>query len=330
MEEALRSRNVRFGALFVLLGAVCVYVGMWAKQECFFPANDFYCYREAAARILTEDGVAPALSYVGERVSPRTGYAFAHLILHDIGEYAYGMSGDLDEALAQLERYRTSAPPDKDLLPFDGFVHGVVSSYFLASGDPHTYPRLMQEICQSSRSMPGVTRSEASCHHALGHGLVHASANRIAPALTACVTAGTTTAREGCYYGAFMELSFLYLPGYHPGAPRPDSKDASLKELCVNLSEDARPHCMHFVGQSYLHAHPKDFDGAFAECAGLGEFDEICAKRLGQVMVTNYVRDEHEAQVFCKRYAGLLEDVCFDAAREAIDLGFGRESNSFF
>lgn len=307
-----RLRAAGFLAAGLLLAAAAGYA--YAEATCRFPATEFACHLAKVEKVMDERGVAAAMEYADQEVLPRAGYAYLHLVLHLVGERAYAEEGgDLAAAMRYLAPYEGYAETATNLSGFDGFVHGAFSSHFLASGRPEEYPALMKEICGGGLSVPAVTDDEFACHHAVGHALVHASANRADPALAACSAASGEAARDACRYGAFMELAYLYLPGYHEGAPRPDSQGASLAATCARMDQSLAPSCEYFVGQSYLSAHKDDPAGAFAACASLRDGGP-CAERLARLAVASGLAKEKEARAYCAEHAGALAGACTNAA----------------
>lgn len=318
----MRDSRARIILLSMAGIAACLLAVAFARETCRIPGSEYACTLAAVADMLRDEGVAPALAYIDEEIKGRIGYSGTHFILHTAGEYAYQTSGSLEAALAYFAPYEKYAPDGRNLYGFDGFIHGVLSSHVLASG-PARHEEVMREVCEGGVVIPGITDRTYTCYHALGHALVHAKANDLDAAAATCASL-TGERRDGCYYGAFMEIMYLYIPEYHEGAPRPDSAGGSMAGLCERLGEEARSSCEHFVGQSYLNAHPDDIAGAFNECSLLGEGSETCALRLGQISVTSQVSNEEQARAFCAKHAGVLEEVCYKGTVSGIEAGLGR------
>jgi hypothetical protein len=310
---------------FVLLALSCaLLLGAWAYANCRIPALQFECDLAKIDRVMREEGIAEALAYVNDSVMPRAGYAATHIYLHTVGEYAYASTGSLEEALAYLAPYEGYVERSKFLFGFDGFVHGVLSSYIFAAKDESEFAELIEHVCGGGIAFPGIVGEPFPCHHAIGHALVHANGNALAPALAVCAAVEAGAARDGCRYGAFMEAMSLYFPGYHTGAPRPDVVAPSLRVVCDRFSPEEALSCGYFIGQSYLVSHLGDFDGAFAECVAAPVLMENCALRLGQLSVTQVVHTHEAAEAFCLKHAGSAADACREGAKQGIDAGLAK------
>lgn len=129
---------VSCGALFVL-GLIFV----WAQYTCRVPGAQFECELSKIDQMLRTGDVNSTLAYINNEVQPRVGYAHTHFYLHTVGEYAYWQAANLDEALRYADPYTVHIEHSLQLAGFDGYIHGVLSAYFLHTGTPDSFSKLM-------------------------------------------------------------------------------------------------------------------------------------------------------------------------------------------
>lgn len=336
--HSVGSPHRRRRVWFYVGGGVALAIGLvllWGYGTCKFVPNTFGdrygCYLDRVNLILRFEGATPALEYVRTVVYPGNGYAMVHVLLHTVGEYAYYESGgDIMNMYYYLLPYlqlMNNANFYDGFDGFDGFVHGFMTEYLTGQTDP--IPVTMQKLCMGKTKVPGIPIGMFDCYHMLGHGIMHATANDLPTALEYCDTAGNKTAIEGCYYGSFMEDSFLYDPDYHEESPRPDSVGTSMKDVCAQFTGQRAISCDTFVGESYFVGHPRDIAGAFNECQSLAANQDVCIGRLAGVLVASLSRNFGDAQALCEQYASAAyRDTCISSASATIEAGFGIPTQS--
>lgn len=261
------------------------------NDPCLSAIDQYVCYGKQMQSILKSKGVDASIQYVKSVVLVNHGYNLAHILLHGSGEAAYYKEGrDMKKAAAHLEPYLIGQTNEESHQNgFDGYYHGAISAYFEDKSSEESLPKLISNICDGSFDILGITPHSFECYHTIGHGVMHALGNRLHEAINVCADLVSTNAQEGCYFGVFMEQSFLYVPLYHKGMERPDVKGSSLLSVCESFTGIQNKYCAHYVGQVYLTAHPGDLQGAYAECKKLKNFVSFCIERVDFTHIPPYL-----------------------------------------
>lgn len=275
-------------------------------MQCLFATDQYICYGIQTQRILKTEGVDAAIRYVRSVILVNHGYNLAHILMHAVGEATYYKENrDIGKTVAYLKPHLTSIDDREAFINgYDGFYHGAISAYFADRLHEESLPKLISNICGGSIIVPGITSHSFVCYHAVGHGVMHALGNKLGEAIKVCAELDNELAQQGCYFGIFMEESFLYAPIYHKGAARPDVKGSSLLSVCKPLTGAKVEYCTFFVGQVYLTTHPSDLRGAFKECKKLKNFVRPCMMRLAFAYIPQIDPGDYNKLIQICDYAG--------------------------
>lgn len=297
----------------------------FAKDKCTNSQDKYTCYGTEVNKIISQKGVASAMEYVHRVVLPTNGYSIVHIVLHSVGEAAYfEQKKDLTKTLSYMRPYTKYARDGQYLNGFDGFYHGAITAYFFDNKDSELLQSLVAKVCEGQVTIPGIGAGTFECYHTVGHALMNALGNKLQLALASCDQQPSQTAQAGCYYGVFMENSFLYSSSYHPGLPRPDVEGSSMVSVCARFESEKNYYCSHFVGQVYLTTHPGDMKGAFDECKKLKTYNTFCIQRLGVMFIPSHYKGDYSKMIKTCDYAGTqYVSICKAAVDQGVKLGFG-------
>ncbi len=320
--------------IYIYILAICIILATGAaisvralsEATCASHAYSYDCFLKHVNAIINDDGAAESLPYVTDFVFPHLGYWQVHMIMHYVGEAAYRKEGDIGKTLAYLQPYGDFTSEGEFLGGFDGFIHGAVSSYFDDASLGTSYPERMQHICGGGLSIGGFTSDEYTCYHAIGHALMYVSGNKASAATALCDSAPSDTAKAGCYYGVFMEDSFLFWPPYHVGVPRPDTAVPSMIDICKTYTGSKARECDQFIGQTYLtiHASKPDMHVAAKECERLSQDRDLCIERMATLFLPPLVNgSKTPARVCAANLDPAYQTLCIDSVQRGIELGFG-------
>ena len=327
IRRSLYSTGLALALLIIGSGLV------WAYGTCAFESASagklYSCYFSRINTIAEKRGVPAALEYVRFVVYPNNGYAMVHVLLHRVGDLAFYENANVAQMSSYLLPYQNLIQDRLLLGGFDGFIHGYVTEYMESQKDK--IPATMKYLCGGGLQIPTVTTDPGLCYHMLGHALMHASGNELDTALGLCDTASTTVTREGCYYGTFMEDSFLYNAQYHEESSRPDSIGPSMKGVCDRFTGERETYCDMYVGESYLARHPDDTAGAFRECESLKQNQSNCVSRLGNILIASFAHNASDIKTMCDKYASpIYQRYCISSAQESLQAGLGIQSRLSF
>lgn len=302
------------------------------NDSCRTAVDKYACYGKQMQTILKTKGVDASIQYIKSVVMVSNGYSVSHVLFHAVGETAYyKQDRDIKRTVAYLKPYLASIDTqDEHLNGFDGFYHGAISTYFEDRLHEVPLPKLISNICSDSFEIPGISSNSFECYHTIGHGTMHALGNKLNDSIKICAELDNAVAQEGCYYGVFMEESFLFSPLYHKGMERPDVKGNSLIAVCNSFSGVQSASCSHFAGQVYLTTHPSDIKGAFDECKKLTNSVPSCIVRLGVVFIPSHHYGDYEKMKQICGYAGeIYKSTCIDAVNQGVRMGFGGPIKNF-
>src|SRR3989344_1345567 len=147
----------------------------------------------------------------------------------------------------------------------------------------------MEDVCGNYiNSSQNYSSSQAKeCAHGIGHALMYALDNQVAPSLENCRKLPEENLIEGCYKGVFMENGYLYMSFYEGDAPKPQVLGASMVDLCNGLVELEANECAKYVGDSYFAGNRADIKGAVAQCGLLEDKQkqENCIRRISSIYI---------------------------------------------
>jgi hypothetical protein len=307
---------------------------MWNRATCWSTRelDQYNCFLERSTAIGQRHGVEAVLPYATDVMFPRMGYWQLHMIMHTIGEMAYLQKNDIFATLALLQPYEDYTREPEFLGGFDGFVHGAVTSYFGDVADARSYPERMRYICEGSE-IQNITTNVHGCYHTLGHALMYANGNSVDAAIQLCKSAPSKIAQDACYYGVFMEDSFLFWPEYHVGIPRPDAEGSSLAPVCDRYDGSIAFECRKFIGQTYISlrfigttrpAEAGDMIAAVNECERFSPDNPGCMSRLAALYLPPYVGGLATPERVCAlTFPEPHRDLCVEALNDGLRRGFG-------
>lgn len=325
----------RFLAAIALVSLI-VFGGTYYLYRHATCADENYtmtCFLARSDGIIKHYGAKAAFPYVTDVILPRAGYATAHVVMHTIGEHAYFEEGEIFRTLAYLEPYEAYTSQEEFLGGFDGFVHGSVTAYYDDVSDGRSKSERMIYLCEGSE-VKNITTNTRGCYHAIGHAVMYSSGNKIDDAVPICKSALTEEAQNGCYYGAFMENTFLFWTGYHPGIPRPDAMGTSSIPVCGRFTGAVASECHRFVGQTYLAIRLAETDDLSAEdmldatkeCDLLSDTDgrDLCLKRLAALFLPPYVSGSWSEEGVCRAlFPAHHQKICLFALKDGLRRNFG-------
>ena len=315
---------------FVLLGflGLLVAYGTYLPPEdpCAYSSELGNCFGERVQKIIKERGLATGVAYVHNVLLADYGFEVVHMLLHDVGMYAYAKEKDLSRALAYIDPYARTAKYPEYIDGFDGYYHGVIMGFFMSNRDRDVQD-LILDVCERDLVLPGGEKSSTpfNCYHAIGHALMHLYGNVVEKSLRVCDTVVEHAKKEGCYQGVFMENAYLYSSAYSRGVSRESVQGSSMAALCNKQQGLRAETCSRFVGQSYLGLmRPTDLRGAFKECEKVSEHYEVCAQWLSVMFIPIFYGEDHTLMTkACGLAHPLYREVCIETIDFGVDYGFG-------
>lgn len=276
-----------------------------------------------ALAVLEDEGVSSALLFAAQNVEGAETYSIRHFVLHEIGHQAfYEASGDVSKALDFLPDH---AFEREWLYVYDGYTHGVLHSYFFEEKGNKTFLELATESCAEYLAAPTMPHLRAGeCFHAVGHALMYAGDNDIEISREVCSNLPYTWMEEKCLYGAFMELSYLYVPLYHSATAKPELDEDSFVAFCENFPEPSALQCAHFAGSVYRINHNGDVRGALNSCQEFIsiEHQETCVDRIATFGIPPAFGEDIEGMVReCLLLPGHLHEICLDSIQGGVEIG---------
>lgn len=293
----------------------------------------YECYISRFHELMRRDGMEEAVGFVLTAAREDEDPAFAHNLLHPIGQEVYRSVRNLDQARAYLsryyERYRQDLPPGTLLtdVMLEGYHHGVLQAY-LTEHEAVPRPELMRTACRDTIDLerpddPVVRKSSGRCFHALGHALMYANKNHLWRSLADCDRLPQVWTRGYCYYGAFMEHHYRSTVLALHVAPRPEEPEppaGPLGPICERSSEPYRPACHRLVGRDELVRNGGDFGAAFGRCRELDPSDRgpcITETAFGLIALGN---DFKAIAAVCRERAGAeYERACIIGAAVGVN-----------
>ncbi len=296
----------------------------------------YNCYYDKTSKIVYNEGTQAGLEYMEQVVSPKTNFGLSHIIMHEVGHEAWHSTESLDIALARAPDVETL----EEYWKVDGFVHGVFHGYF-----EHEYNETpiadMVKGCsdypmeiQNSQLHPVEKLKALDCFHAMGHGMMSRNGNKVGKSIKDCDLIQGDDARHMCYYGAFMENAYLYLPFYFPEAPRPDVKGAHSLHVCANYTADKLRWCALFPAWSLV-LQGSQVEDAFKICGSFLDIEarKACIQLPSKHMLPRQKKGDYE-QILdtCLALSDELEGTCIQWASNGIRqgvAGYGKNIREF-
>ncbi len=307
-----------FVFLLVLVTVVSAFYFAWGYAACRFVTKKLACYVERNDALFQRKGTEASLQYVYDAVLPYSGYGLVHELLHYVGDNAYNSTKDLGQSLSLVSPYvALFGPEDGEYLRgFDGYMHGVLSAFYLDTKKDRSFEKLSAEICHSEILIPSITTTVFDCFHALGHALVFANENNIDMAVTICQKIEDPDSRNGCLFGSYMEMSKLYDPTYHKSSTRAGISGTSMKQLCDTQASSTKQNCYMFVGESYLLYSGGNLKGALKVCESVADpYVRTCLGRTIRQSLVSRATDLSDIDVLCQKVSEANRQFCSDTGR---------------
>jgi hypothetical protein len=283
--------------LLIILSIVTIsyyftYSCLWKK-----PGESLRCFENRVENVNKLLGTEYTLAYVDKVIFENSDITTTHLSLHKVGNSSYEKSKNLKEALVPIEKYML---PGKYSWAFDGYRHGVYQSYLKEKSEMGIGPvQAIKSICGKYENLILDNFDielfldfieMRQCFHAMGHALMFISANNIDMSLSYCDMLPANLAQnEWCYFGVFMEASYLFWPEWNPDTPINYSKYESLLPICNSFLGTKKKMCESYVGRSNLFFNFGNTNDSILKCKNIDNKEGIlnCVGRTARKGVTN-------------------------------------------
>lgn len=288
------------------------------------------CYMESAVNIAKSRGIVASLEYVHEDVLKNSVYQIVHLVLHGVGHEAYHRTHDVERSMGFIALFYAKEPPEFSYT-LDGYRHGVFQAFFDENKANRTIQELMQESCfkyfhiarvEDMRSDQRIPAEQ--CFHAVGHAVLYAYDNNIDKALVGCEVLPHSWMQNWCFYGVFMEYSYLYWPFWMHEKPMP-SMPESMTILCDRVHVNQRDACSRMVGRAYF--SKGGLMGALKQCALVEERHrrncviETAAPLVPSVYKNNFKKMVNVCREVGSELGSTYEGACIYGVASGIKMG---------
>ena len=273
------------------------------------------CYIQGIREIIKHEGIAAALRYADDKIRKWSTFSITHVVMHEIGYAAGYETNDFEKALSYIPK---SSQHIEHYFHYDGYQHGVFMVLFRKKKDTSTIDTLIREACPRAFE----TRPQLSddmrvaieqCFHAVGHALMYAFDNDPFVALPYCDSLSEGYMKKWCYFGVFMENSYLYSSFHNPEGARPYVTGNSMLPLCFKVDEKYRLECAKFAGRAYLHVERGNWKGLFRECSLFAEKKEreVCVGQGARLFIPMFYENDFKSmEAACENDTPYLKEVC--------------------
>ncbi len=247
-------------------------------------ADEYDCWQEFYASLLSEHGSVVSLSDLKARFEDGSARGFCHEILHRIGRHAFAESGSLGEAFTRGDTFCRS-----------GYHHGVLEGVFTTPGGDSLLMHL-DSVCHDIPGRERYSYNYFSCVHGIGHGLMAHFNHDVFAALKGCDNLSREWERESCYGGVYMEN----IISDTSDQPSQFLKKEDLHYPCNASSPQQQRSCYLMQTSHMLEVLEYDFFAVFAECAAISApLSGICYESLGRDISGQAVGDAEIAAAYC-------------------------------
>ncbi len=167
-----------------------------ALDNC--PQQEKKCLKVSAKLLLDNASFDEVMSVIERNIHDANIFKTCHQITHEFGRIEYEKSKNIREVLGRSNH-----------VCYEGYFHGAAEAYFLDQNISLqvTDERFKNSIPNVCGQIKNYLNSDLymSCLHGLGHALMYVTLNEVPLALLLCDELATTSSREGCYSGIFME-----------------------------------------------------------------------------------------------------------------------------
>lgn len=311
------------------------------RDPCRAVSNQYHCYADRARKIAAADGFQAAFQYVNSAGREFGYHNVLHMAMHEVGRAAYRETQNLDKA---LQYFFNSLDPHYFDFALEGYRHGVFQGFFASQKNSQSMDALIQRAC--GMHMPTATARDPyspredvakQCFHGVGHALMYTYGNDVFRSLAPCDRLPAPWMQNWCYYGIFMENSYLYSslpPFYEPGKPKPFAAGPGMTQLCGEVSRRQRPACARFVARSvFMGAFPQqleEFQRGFDQCRRVDVdeyYRQLCVRDAAVLFIPPPFKSDPEKMFgICER-AGSYKGSCIEGVAAGISLGAAGFSN---
>jgi len=225
----------------------------WIDELCGVdPRTRAECREAAVVRIAELRGIAPAMEAVAHLGAPD---GEGHVLTHMVGIRGFPLAETADEAFAACTPIHQS-----------GCYHGVIQAYFgrlqATDGSEALTTERLDGLCAEYRGEGGDRWLLFQCVHGMGHGVMLVHDNHLPRALESCDLLTSSSEREGCYGGAFMENVMTVVAPHHDhvGEAAGHAHTAHPQDAADEAHEHHQHHQHH---GEHVHAHPGHGEGGF-------------------------------------------------------------------
>ncbi len=291
------------------------------------------CYLEVVREIVKKEGIAAALTFTDKEIREKSTFSITHVAMHEIGFAAAEETNDFEKALSYIP---DSGHNTEGYFHYDGYQHGVFMVMFRKNKEKRSIKTLIREACpQAFESMRArsdhKTVAVEQCFHAVGHALMYAFDNDPFVALPYCDEMPEVFMQKWCYFGVFMENSYLYSNFHNPEGMRPYVTGNSMLPLCMKVDEKYRLECAKFAGRAYMHVKDGNWRGMFAECKGFmnRKEKEVCVGQAARLFIPMFYKSDWDSMVVaCVDTDAELSNICLSEVAVGIRQGAAGVLNS--
>lgn len=305
-------------------------------HNCFQARDSTSCYREISGEFLSKFSLKDILSIIEQNQNQPELFQSCHEMGHFLGREQIRKVKDVQEAMSEC-------------IPicFAGCYHGVLEGYLIdknLSFDVNN-PELIKAIKDLCNSPDKQTSTEVfnQCLHGLGHALMFLTQSDLPKALTLCDNLDSTSVRDWCYSGAFMENSTSstnkdhpskYLKKEDPMYPCTILEDRYLNmcyalqsfyfaevsgydwqktiDLCSRVPQSYQETCFRSIGQNLV-GFTQDLDLIKTNCNLIGptELKQACIQGVEIALSSKYAGDLSKNIQFCSLLDTKYKKSCY-------------------
>jgi hypothetical protein len=215
--------------------------------------TDSHCATDSMSTLSRNETKQTVLDTLNEiTASYDTMDMLCHNQAHHLGEFLYGYSGNLTEALLSADRKCGG-----------GLYHGIMKNYFqtelfFEKANADTIP--VRESCDILGNNP-YSHIRLECTHGTGHALSRAYNLDVFSALKRCDEFNSSIDQRACYRGVFMENLVEH---WNNGGGT--YKQDDIFYPCSNVQEKYAGDCYHYQSQYILGKKKYVVEDSFNEC----------------------------------------------------------------
>ena len=255
-------------------------------------SSGVYCALEHFTRLSSEENQETVLATVQDYLSAlHSAKFYCHKQGHHMGEFLYGVVGNLPDALSAAT-----------LTCGGSQIHGVLEGYFttevFSGNDPENIQ--ISDICNVVGDNH-LSLIRFDCAHGLGHAILKAYDHNLFSALERCKELETLREREACSSGMFMEnvVEVRKLRAANPDYPSPETKNVLFDKddplyPCSKVEEQFFEGCILYQTSLMLRELDMSTEEAFNLCDNLTSKSNSrqCYSAIGREISSKYLQYE--------------------------------------